>query len=152
MKTIVFCIKFYWREVPIDETSRDTKPLSEPIISQGSILLCLPWLRHQMKTFPLYWPLCEGYPTVTGGFPSQRPVSWSLDIFFDLCLNKRLSKQSRRRSLEKPSRSFKCRCKVSRFNLDGNFVLMLFYSWPSYSNRRLHISRHHSCRIMCKIL
>ena len=30
----------------------------------------------------------------TGEFPSQRPVTQSFDIFFDLCLNKRLSKQS----------------------------------------------------------
>ena len=26
--------------------------------------------------------------------PAQRPVTWSFDIFFDLRLNKRLSKQS----------------------------------------------------------
>ena len=33
-------------------------------------------------------------PPVTGGFPSQRPGTWSLDVFFDLRLNHRLSKQS----------------------------------------------------------
>ena len=33
---------------------------------------------------------------VTGGFPSQRPVTRSFDVFFDLRLNKQLSKQSRR--------------------------------------------------------
>ena len=48
--------------------------------------------------------LCEGSP-VTAGFPSQRPVTRSFDVFFDLRLNKRLSKQSRRRWLETPSRS-----------------------------------------------
>ena len=31
---------------------------------------------------------------VTGEFPSQRPVTRSFDVFFDLRLNKRLSKQS----------------------------------------------------------
>ena len=30
---------------------------------------------------------------VTGEFPSQRPVKQSFDVFFDLRLNKRLSKQ-----------------------------------------------------------
>ena len=30
--------------------------------------------------------LCEGDPWVTCGFPSQRPVTWSFDVFFDLCL------------------------------------------------------------------
>ena len=54
----------------------------------------LSW-RHQMKTFSTLLALCEGNPTVTSGFPSQRSVTWSLDVFFDLCLNKQLSKQFR---------------------------------------------------------
>ena len=44
--------------------------------------------------------LCEGNPSVTDGFPSQRPVVRSFDVFFDLRLNKRLGKQSRRRWVE----------------------------------------------------
>ena len=36
-------------------------------------------------------------------FPAQRPVTWSFDVFFDLRLNKRLSKQSRRWWFETPS-------------------------------------------------
>ena len=43
---------------------------------------------HQMETFSASLALC-----VTGEFPSQRPVTRSFDVFFDLCLNKRLSKQ-----------------------------------------------------------
>ena len=39
------------------------------------------------------------------GFPSQRPVTRSFDVFFDLRLNKRLSKQIRRRWYETSSRS-----------------------------------------------
>ena len=38
--------------------------------------------------------LCAGNSSVTGEFPSQRPVTRSFDVFFDLRLNKRLSKQS----------------------------------------------------------
>ena len=41
--------------------------------------------------------LCAGNSPVTGEFPSQRPVTQSFDVFFDLRLNKRLSKQSRYR-------------------------------------------------------
>ena len=37
--------------------------------------------------------LCEGNSPVTGEFPSQRPVARNFDVFFDLRLNKRLSKQ-----------------------------------------------------------
>ena len=56
--------------------------------------------RHQIKTFPRYW-LSEGNPLVTTGFPSQRPVTRDFDVFFDLRLNKRLRKQSRRRWFER---------------------------------------------------
>ena len=35
-----------------------------------------------------------GDSPVTGEFPAQRPVTRSFDVFFDLRLNKRLSKQS----------------------------------------------------------
>ena len=49
-------------------------------------------------------------PPVTGGFPSQRPVTRSFDVFFDLRLNKRLVKQSRRRWFGTPSRSLWRQC------------------------------------------
>ena len=48
-----------------------------------------------METFPALLTLCEGNQPVTGGFPSQRPVTLSFDVFFDLRLNKRLSKNNR---------------------------------------------------------
>ena len=37
--------------------------------------------------------LCAGNSPVTGEFPAQRPVTRRFDVFFDLRLNKRLSKQ-----------------------------------------------------------
>ena len=37
--------------------------------------------------------LCGNSP-VPGEFPSQRPVTQRFDVFFHLCVNKRLSKQS----------------------------------------------------------
>ena len=45
--------------------------------------------------------LLWGEPPVIGGFPSQRPVTGIFDVFFHLGLNKRLSKQTRRRWFEK---------------------------------------------------
>ena len=45
------------------------------------------------KHFPRHWPLCGEF-TFTGEFPAQRPVTRRFDVFFDLRLNKRLSKQS----------------------------------------------------------
>ena len=38
--------------------------------------------------------LCAGNSPVTGQFPAQRPVTRGFDVFCDLRLNKRLSKQS----------------------------------------------------------
>ena len=50
------------------------------------------WWRHQMETFSAVLAICAGNSPVTGEFPAQRPVKRSFDVFFDLCLNKRLSK------------------------------------------------------------
>ena len=47
-------------------------------------------------------PLWGNSPVISE-FSSQRPVTRSFDIFFDLRLNKRLSKQSKRRWFETPS-------------------------------------------------
>ena len=38
--------------------------------------------------------ICAGNSPVPGEFPAQRPVTPSFDVFFDLRLNKRLSKQT----------------------------------------------------------
>ena len=46
------------------------------------------------KHFLRYWPCVRGNSPVPGEFPAQRPVTRSFDVFFDLRLNKRLSKQS----------------------------------------------------------
>ena len=52
------------------------------------------WWRHQMKTFSALLAIRAGNSPVTGEFPAQRPVTRSFDVFFDLLLNKGLSKQS----------------------------------------------------------
>ena len=52
------------------------------------------WWRHQMETFSALLTVCAGNSPVPGEFPAQRPVTRSFDVFFDLRLNKRLSKQS----------------------------------------------------------
>ena len=42
------------------------------------------WWRHQMETFSALLALCVGNSPVTGGFPPQRQVTRSFDVFFDL--------------------------------------------------------------------
>ena len=47
-----------------------------------------------MEIFPALLALCEGNSPITGEFPSQRPVTWSFDVFFDPRLNQELSKDA----------------------------------------------------------
>ena len=51
------------------------------------------WWRHQMETFSVLLAICAGNSPVPGEFPTKRPVTLSFDVFFDLRLNKRPSKQ-----------------------------------------------------------
>ena len=39
------------------------------------------WWRHQMETFSALLAICVGSSPVTGEFPSQRPVTRSVDVF-----------------------------------------------------------------------
>ena len=64
------------------------------------------WWRHEMETFSAILALCAGNSTVTGEFTSQRPVTRSFDVSFDLHLNKQLSTHSWGWWFQTPSRSF----------------------------------------------
>ena len=63
------------------------------------------WWRHQTKIFSALLAFCAGNTPVICEFSSQRPVTRNFDVFFDLCLDKPLSKHSRRRWVETPLRS-----------------------------------------------
>ena len=52
------------------------------------------WWRHQMETFSALLDICVGNSPVPDEFPTQRPMTRSFDVFFDLRPNKRWSKQS----------------------------------------------------------
>ena len=58
-------------------------------------LISIPRWRHQLETFSALLAICAGNSPVTGEFHAQRPVTRSFDVFFDLSLNARMSKQSR---------------------------------------------------------
>ena len=63
-----------------------------------------------METFSALLALCAGNSPVTGEFPSQRPVTRSFDVFYDLCFNKRFNKQSWGWWFEMPSSSLWRHC------------------------------------------
>ena len=88
------------------------------------------WWRHRTETFSTLLALCAGNPPVTGEFPTQRPVTWSFDVSFDLCLNQHLSKQWRCSWCEMPLRSlWRHICNVrAKFNLHHIFVSSWLYA------------------------
>ena len=83
------------------------------------------WWRHQMETFSALLAFCAGNSPVTGEFAAQRPVTQSFDVFFDLGLNKRLSKQSWGWWFETPSRPLWRHCN------DITCTYMVLYTYLS---------------------
>ena len=70
-------------------------PLSNHVtVYIQSYNLISPWWRHQMETFSALRTICAGNSPVPGDFPTQRPVTRSFDVYFDLRPSKRFSKQS----------------------------------------------------------
>ena len=100
------------------------------------------WWRQQMETFSALMALCAGNSLVTG----QRPMTRSLQVFFDLGLNKQLSKQLRRRWFETPSHPLWRHCNVLLVYL--NTVWQMKTRLPNI--KVVDINRYHqnSCKII----
>ena len=92
------------RSTITDDMTRETM-YKATVHSLCDILhIILTWWRHQIETFSALLAICAGNSPFTGEFPTQRPVTRGVDVFFDLRLNERLSKQSRGWCFETPSR------------------------------------------------
>ena len=106
---IVFILFVYEVEHAWPETSYikawflDIRPLW---IKRFCVIAADTWWRHQIEKKSALLVLCAENSPVTGEFPTQRPLTRSFDVFFDLRLNKRLSKHSRDRWYETPSHPF----------------------------------------------
>ena len=104
-----------------------------------------------MKTFSALLALRAGTSPVTGEFSAQRPMTRSFDIFFDLCLNKRLRKQSRRWWFETQTRSFWRHSNETYFGgLAQAAVAPLLTHWSYHSLALSH--RFIMCKISLKCL
>ena len=93
------------------------------------------WWRHQMETFSALLAICAWNSPFAGEFPAQRPVMRSFDVFFDLRLNKRLSKQSWGWWFEMPSCPLWRQSKVIYMTI---FVVIILFLYVAY----LWISRY----------
>ena len=78
-------------------------------------IIYIAWWRHQMETFSALLAICAGNSPVTGEFSAQRPVTRSFDVFFDIRLNKRFSKQWWGWWFETQSRSLWRHCNEHRY-------------------------------------
>ena len=87
-----------------------------------------------METFSALLALCVGNSPVTGEFPTQRPVTRSFDVIFDLRLNKLLSKQSRSWWFDTPSH-----------------LLWLSHYWNIDMDEKLHSIVSCTCDYMSEI-
>ena len=118
----------------------------------------VPWWHHQMETF---CALLAGYSPITGEIPSQKPVTLGFAVSFDLCLNKRLSKQSWSWWFETPSRLLwrQCNvgvclglCRIELISSKINYPLLLWVTITGHelSNHNKPVSHrlHYSCGVL----
>ena len=100
-------IKRLWNISPFSVISNRTGKTPEDFRIIGKLytqVSCLSWLRHQMEIFSTLLALCAANSPVSGEFLAQGPVTRIFDVFFDLRLNKQLSKQWWGSWFETPSR------------------------------------------------
>ena len=83
--------------------------VSEAVLELTHLDSC--W-RHQMEPFSALVAICAGNSPVTGEFPAQRPATRRFDVFFDLRVNVRLSKQLWGWWFETPSHQLWRHCNV----------------------------------------
>ena len=114
-------------------------------------------LRHddviKWKHFLRYWSFFEGNPPVTDGLPSQRQVTRSFDIFFDLRLNKQLIKLSGHWWFETPLRSLwrHCNGKIlgKLVTMEQNVSIYTLMNWDitGFSEVLLKMIKNDSCEV-----
>ena len=61
-----------------------TQPTGNHWLAASCRLTQRSWWRHQMETFSALLAICAGKSPVPGEFPTQRPVTRSFNVFFDL--------------------------------------------------------------------
>ena len=94
------------------------------------------WTPHEdvikWKHFPRYWPF--GNSQVASEFPTQRQVTRSSDVFFDMRPNKRLSKQSWGWWFETSSRPLWRHCNALDWCHSAVPVTQWYYSLNPFRN------------------
>ena len=115
-----------------------------------------------METFSALLAICAGNSPVIGEFSAQRPVTWSFHVLYDLCLNKRLSKQTWVWWFDTPSCPIWRHCNVSNliYITCNSWVILFFRSllWHLIKLVRINYCFGltgvfcYSCRVLSKKL
>ena len=87
-----------------------------------------------METFSVLMALCAENSTATGEFPSQRLVTQSCGVFFELRVNKLLIKQSRRQWFVLPMGSLWWHCN----DLGCTYIFYLFIIHQNFEKEIVH--------------
>ena len=123
------------------------------LLGQQASTSYLSWWRHQMETFSALLTICAGNSALTGRFPAQRPVTRGFDVFFDLRLNKRLSKQCWGWWFETPSRPLWRHCNVTvviEYRCHNHFFWLCAYNFWSYAYHLIRTGhRYTACDTKC---
>ena len=105
-----------------------------------------------METFSALLAIWAGNSPVSGEFSAQRPVTRSFDVFFDLCPNKRLSKQSWGWWFETPSGSL---WRHSNYKVISHWgrVRIQDHHWSTYWPVAYQAPRHrlNKCRLVANV-
>ena len=109
------------------------------------------WWRYQMETFSALLAYCDGNSPVSGEFPSQRPVTRSFDVFFDLRLNKTLSKQAWGWWCETLSRQLWRHCNDVIIEWPYHWFRCPIIHWPTHLKCMSIDPSHKSCNAMTNI-
>ena len=106
-----------------------------------------------MGTVSTLLALCEENLLVTGGFPRQTPVMQSFDVFFDVSLNKWLSKQSRWWWFETPWHSLWRHCNVApqgQYYHHNHINIYIYIKWTVFVNFTAKSAQHAHARMIAK--
>ena len=114
-----FCLKLHmYAFIPENLIDNTTSRLHVLAVSNVSLNMMT---SSNGNIFHVTGPLCGEF-TGPGEFPTQRPVTRSFDVFFDLRLNKRLSKQPWGWWFETPSWSLWRQCNDHLHSLCAAFM------------------------------
>ena len=112
----------------VEDNSKDKDNIFHKNYKNMQIHYDKTWWRHQLETFFALLALCvRGIHWSPVNSPHKRPVTLNFDIFFDLCLNKRPSKQSRHRWIETASCSLWRHCNVIGYLVILDHVILTLH-------------------------